>query len=253
MKHTLAAIALLSCVAVSSPGFAKTHKDDYDVPCAKLWKAVKDTLRNSGKYGIVGISDEEMTASYIIGGGLGGKRINSLVLNPNGNGCELQDQTAYSGLAHNDAGDLRKRVDASLAALDSPTPTTPMGHPVRSIPRNAKVYVVPSDASQRFAHFIQHPPLGAGDLHKAALQIVSTPADASYSLACKPVWQKEHGPAVNHLIGGYIPSWSALEVRSLPSGSLVFYDERETAGGSDKHREDLTARVCAADLSRLTR
>jgi hypothetical protein len=253
MKRPITTIALLSWIALAAPAFAKTHKDDYAVPCTKLWKAVKDTLRNSGKYGIVGVSDEEMTASYIIGGGLGGKRINSLVLNPKGSGCELQDQTAYSGLVNNDAGDLRKRVDASLVALDNPAATTGTDHPVRSIPRNAKVYVVPSDASQRFAHFIQHPPIGAGELHKAALQIVSTPADASYSLACNPVWQKKHDAAVNHLIGGYMPGWSTLEVRLLPSGNLVFYNERDTGGGSDKRRDDLAARICAVELSRLTR
>ncbi len=124
MKIAIVAAVLLTCAAVSTPSFAKTHKDDYNVPCPKLWAAVKDTLRNSGKYGILGISDEEMTASYIIGGSLGGKRINSLVLNPKGSGCDLQTQTAYSGLIHNDAGDLRKRIDASLASLEKTAPST---------------------------------------------------------------------------------------------------------------------------------
>jgi hypothetical protein len=58
-----------------------------------------------------------MTASYNIGGTLGGKRTNSLVLNGKENNCEMQIQTAYSGLEHNDAADLKKRVDESLAKL----------------------------------------------------------------------------------------------------------------------------------------
>jgi hypothetical protein len=37
-----------------------------------LWPAVKDTPRNSGKYGILGIDNTEMTASFVIGGTLGG-------------------------------------------------------------------------------------------------------------------------------------------------------------------------------------
>jgi hypothetical protein len=45
---------------------------------------VKDALRNSGKYGILGIDNTEMTASFVIGGTLSGKRINSLVLNAKG-------------------------------------------------------------------------------------------------------------------------------------------------------------------------
>jgi hypothetical protein len=101
------------------PGFASTHKEVFNVPCNELWRALKDTLRNSGKYGIIGIDNSEMTASYNIGGNLTGKRVNSVVLNNKDNGanCELQVQTAFSGLANNDAGDLKKRVDESLVKL----------------------------------------------------------------------------------------------------------------------------------------
>jgi hypothetical protein len=108
-------LTLLSALAV--PAFAKTHKDVFDVPCSVLWPAIKDTLRNSGKYGIIGIDNTEMTASYNIGGFLTGKRINSVVLNSQGNNCEMQTQTSYSGLENNDAGALKTRVQASLAKL----------------------------------------------------------------------------------------------------------------------------------------
>jgi len=126
VKHLLIVALVLSSLAL--PAFGKTHKDVYDVPCATLWPAVKDALRNSGKYGIIGIDSQEMTASYNIGGSLGGKRINSLVLNAQGDKCELQVQTAFSGLAHDDYGDLKKRVDESLAKQKSagtPPATTP--------------------------------------------------------------------------------------------------------------------------------
>jgi hypothetical protein len=116
MKRIVLVVLLLT---LALPGFASTHKELYNVPCSVLWPALKDTLRNSGKYGIIGIDNIEMTASYNIGGNLTGKRINSAVLNSkdNGNSCELQVQTAYSGLINNDAGDLKKRVDESLAKL----------------------------------------------------------------------------------------------------------------------------------------
>jgi hypothetical protein len=103
--------------AAALPAVAKTHKDDYTVPCSTLWQAVRDTVRNSGKYGIISINDEEMTASYNIGGNLTGKRTNTVLLNPQGSGCEMQVQTAFSGLANNDASDFKKRVDDSLAKL----------------------------------------------------------------------------------------------------------------------------------------
>ena len=117
-----AAVLALMSLIVAGPSFAKTHKDMYSVPCTTLWPAVKDTLRNSGKYGILGIDNTEMTASFVIGGTLSGKRINSVVLNVKGDTCEMQVQTAYSGFVNNDAGDFKKRVDESLAKQQPPPP-----------------------------------------------------------------------------------------------------------------------------------
>ena len=102
MKFTRRFAAVLSLLLVG-PGFSKTHKDMFETPCPTLWLAVKDTLRNSGKYGILAINNEEMTASYNIGGALTGQRHNSLILNGKGNTCELQIQSVYTGLVNNDA------------------------------------------------------------------------------------------------------------------------------------------------------
>lgn len=120
------AVTALMVAIVAVPSFAKTHKDQYSVPCTTLWPAVKDTLRNSGKYGIIGIDNTEMTASFNIGGTLTGKRINSVLLNTNPAGCEMQVQTAYSGLVNNDAGDFKKRVDESLEKLKAAAPAAPV-------------------------------------------------------------------------------------------------------------------------------
>ncbi len=112
-------ILLLVALGVFVPvASAKTHKDNFAVPCDVLWRAVKDAIRNSGKYGVIGIDNDEMTASYNIGGTLGGKRTNSVILNKTSEStCEMQTQTAYTGLAHNDAGDFKERVEKSLAKL----------------------------------------------------------------------------------------------------------------------------------------
>jgi len=117
-------VVLLSLTA-AGPAFAKTHKDVYTVQCSVLWPAVKDTLRNSGKYGIIGIDNTEMTASFNIGGTLAAKRTNSVVLNTKPDGCEMQVQTAYSGFTNNDAGDFKKRVDESLAKQQAAPPAPP--------------------------------------------------------------------------------------------------------------------------------
>ncbi|MGB6387849.1 MAG: hypothetical protein WBD25_01755 [Terriglobales bacterium] len=97
----------------------------YSVSCATLWSAVKDTLRNSGKYGILGTDNTEMTATYSMGmGSAGQKRQNSVVLNVKGDAsCEMVVQSGYSGIGNDDAGDFKKRVDKSLAQQQSqPTP-----------------------------------------------------------------------------------------------------------------------------------
>jgi hypothetical protein len=119
------AVVVLMLLIVAVPSFAKTHKDMYPVSCGALWPAVKDTLRNSGKYGILGIDNGEMTSSFVIGGTLTGKRINSVVLNAKGDSCEMQVQTAFSGLVNNDAGDFKKRVDESLAKQPPSQPAAP--------------------------------------------------------------------------------------------------------------------------------
>jgi hypothetical protein len=121
-----AAVALILLIG-AGPSFAKTHKDMYSVPCTALWNAVKDTLRNSGKYGILGMESSEMTATYSIGmGSLGQKRVNSVVLNIKGdNACEMQVQSSYSGFTNDDAGDFKKRVDKSLAQSQPPQPAPP--------------------------------------------------------------------------------------------------------------------------------
>jgi hypothetical protein len=129
MKRSAAAVLLLLIVA--APSFAKTHKDVYSVPCNTLWAAVKDTLRNSGKYQIMSVENSEMSASYSIGiGAIGQKRINSVLLNTNGDNCEMVVQSGFSGLGNNDAGDFKKRVDASLEKLKaSPPPAAPAAKP----------------------------------------------------------------------------------------------------------------------------
>jgi hypothetical protein len=119
-------VTALMLVIFAVPSFAKTHKEMYSVSCGGLWPAVKDTLRNSGKNGILAIDNGEMTASFVIGGTLTGKRINSVVLNAKGDSsCEMQIQTAFSGIANNDAGDFKKRVDESLAKQQPATPAKP--------------------------------------------------------------------------------------------------------------------------------
>jgi hypothetical protein len=124
MKRLGTAVFVL--LMVVEPSFAKMHKDMYSVSCTTLWSAVKDTLRNSGKYGILGMENTEMTATYTMGVGSAGQtRQTSVILNVKGDAsCEMVVQSGYSGFTNDDAGDFKKRVDKSLAQ-QQPPPASP--------------------------------------------------------------------------------------------------------------------------------
>lgn len=120
MNRILIAVIILAFV---TPAYGKTHKDEFSVPCSTLWPAVKDTVRNSGKYIVVSIDEAEMTASYSMGSVFTSKRINSVSLDSQSGSCEMRTQTAFSGLVNNDAADFKARVEKSLAKLQSASPT----------------------------------------------------------------------------------------------------------------------------------
>jgi len=178
-------LLLVLLLFVGTQAFASTHKELYNVPCNTLWRALKDTLRNSGKYGIISIADTEMTASYNIGGNLTGKRINSAVLNPKDDGanCEMQVQTAYSGLVNNDAGDLKKRVDESLAKLKD-LPPDPATAP------SAQPGAAPAAAPASFS--IDSVPAGA-DIEIDGAFVGNTPSTVSVTAGSHTIAVKKKG------------------------------------------------------------
>ena len=111
-------LTILLLLIASGLAFAEAQKEMYSVRCSTLWPAVRYTVRNSGYYAIVMIDNTEMAASFAIGIG-DGLRIESVVLNAKGDTCEMQVQPLYQPGLSNDAGDLKKRVDAAMANLKS--------------------------------------------------------------------------------------------------------------------------------------
>jgi hypothetical protein len=134
MKMRLA-IVVVAVLALALPAFGagnKTYKTTYPVPCSELWNAVKVALGNPDNYKDVQSDDDKMTAEYnvkhsihwsVIGAINQGK--NHVSLLPLENTCEMSVVSMYSGLAHNDQGDFKKRVDEALAKLQKPNPETP--------------------------------------------------------------------------------------------------------------------------------
>lgn len=108
------ALMLMFC---AGPLFARTQTESYSISCSTLWHAVKDTVRNSGEYGVVFMDSTEMVASFSISMG-NSFRIGTAVLDPKGDTCEMR-LTTFSGAFIDDAGSFKKRVDASLTRLQS--------------------------------------------------------------------------------------------------------------------------------------
>lgn len=121
MARFVVVTLLLFLLAV--PAFGKGHNDIYPVSCADLWNAVKDTLGNARNYTIMVMDDDQMTASYFITGALQ-QRVNSVALNQQDAGCELQVQ-ANSGYGNDDARQFKNRVGHSLAKLQAGKPDEP--------------------------------------------------------------------------------------------------------------------------------
>ena len=122
-------------LALALPAFAagnKSYNYTYPIPCSELWNAVKLALSNPDNYKDVVSDEDKMTAEYnvkhsihwsVAGAINQGK--NHVSLLPVGTTCQLSVVSMYSGLAHNDQGDFKKRIDAALAKLKDapPSPT----------------------------------------------------------------------------------------------------------------------------------
>jgi hypothetical protein len=120
MKTFLAAVLLVVSLAVPLSG--KTHKDQFNAPCGDVWVAVKATVSDTNHYNLLVTDEGRMALSYTIKGAVR-DRNNSVVLVPNGGGCEMQTTSEYSGLIHSDAGDFKSRVEEQLAKVKSDAPT----------------------------------------------------------------------------------------------------------------------------------
>ena len=132
MKTRLVFVALLS-LALALPAFAagnKSYNYTYPISCSNLWNAVKLALSNPDNYKDVVSDEDKMTAEYNVKhsihwsvSGAINQGKNKINLVPVGTSCQMSVMSMYSGLAHNDQGDFKKRVDAALAKLKDAPPS----------------------------------------------------------------------------------------------------------------------------------
>ena len=121
MTRTKTLIAVLS-LSIALPAVGASHETNYSNSCSDLWPAVKNVINNPKSYKVVSSDDAKWTAFYdvkhkehlSISGALA-QKTNQVTLVAQGTGCQMQVNSSFSGLTHDDQGDFVKRVNEALA------------------------------------------------------------------------------------------------------------------------------------------
>src|SRR5438105_2252528 len=94
---------------------AKPRTKTYALTCDRVWKAV-ETVASSGEYVATMLDDRRHKAQFTMGKGAWNSQRSIFVTldNSEANCCAVTVEGTFSGFAHNDKGDLFKRLDAAL-------------------------------------------------------------------------------------------------------------------------------------------
>jgi len=115
---------------VASPVFAKPKTKVYSTNCTRVWAAVKKAAALP-VYHFSDLDDAQKKGIVSTGNAFTGNRYLDITLTGTGETCTVAVNGNYSGLEHDDKGDLYKRIDAALAtipdeaAAPTPTPSAP--------------------------------------------------------------------------------------------------------------------------------
>jgi len=119
-KLRFLALTLLLSSAVAALG--ASHETNYSNSCSELWPAVKAVISNPENYKMVSSDDPNWTAFYDVKhkvhlsiSGAVAQKTNQVTLVTQGTGCQMQVNSSFSGLTHDDQGDFVKRVNDALA------------------------------------------------------------------------------------------------------------------------------------------
>ena len=118
MKRTLIAVVFVSAAL---PLLAKPKEKVYPSSCDKVWAAVK-TATSSSHYNYAQLDDAHRKGIVSTGNALTGKRYLDITLTGDQNTCTVALGVVFSGLVHDDKGDLFGRIGEALSQ-PAPQPT----------------------------------------------------------------------------------------------------------------------------------
>ena len=97
---------------------------------------MKDVVSNSKNYKLVSADDAKWTAFYDVKhkehlsiSGAVAQKTNQVTLVSQGTGCQMQVNSSFSGLTHDDQGDFVKRVNEALAKPQAAAKPADAGKP----------------------------------------------------------------------------------------------------------------------------
>jgi hypothetical protein len=113
MQKLIGVFCTLIFLAPAAAAGPKTKA--YPANCDRVWAAVK-TATAPPHYNFAQLDDAQKKGLISTGNNLSGKRYLDLTLSGSGDTCTVAIGGNFSGLVHNDKGDLFKRIDEALGA-----------------------------------------------------------------------------------------------------------------------------------------
>ncbi len=126
--RSLRVVGLLALATSSAVAFAKPKVKIYPQNCNQVWAAVK-TATASSHYNFAQLDDAQKKGMVSTGNNWSGKRYLDIALtSPTPDTCDVAVGGVFSGLAHDDKGDLFGRIEEALKAppqAATPSAATP--------------------------------------------------------------------------------------------------------------------------------
>jgi hypothetical protein len=117
MKQFLIALLL---TAFAAPALAKPKEQVFAASCDRVWSAVKIATAPP-HYNFAQLDDAQKKGIISTGNSFSGKRYLDITLTGSGETCTVAVGGNFSGISHNDKGDLFKRIEEALAQVSTET------------------------------------------------------------------------------------------------------------------------------------
>ncbi len=119
-------VPLVISITLIRPALAKPKERPYPANCDRVWTAVK-VATAPPHYNFAQLDDSQKKGIVSTGNFATGKRLLDITLTGTGDACTVAIGGSFSGLAHNDKGDLFERIKDALVEIPETIPKAVAG------------------------------------------------------------------------------------------------------------------------------